>query len=187
MLITLEQFEQAVPDSTDRLRAKFLTPLNIALAEFEINTPLRIAAFIAQVAHESGNFRYVSELADGSAYEYRKDLGNLKPEALAAAHACGTTTGKFYKGHGPIQITGYNNHKACGEALGLDLVNEPMLICEPLNGCRAAGWFWKTNNLNPLADKGEFKRITKKINGGYNHLAERERNYDICKIAFNCR
>lgn len=97
-LITETQLAQIMPKSKASLRTTFLAPLNMAMEEFEINTPLRISAFLAQVAHESGSLRYVEEIASGSNYEYRKDLGNLEFEALQAAHANYSTTGKFFKG-----------------------------------------------------------------------------------------
>jgi len=172
-MITIEQLAAIMPKSTEHKRALFVEPLNAAMKEFEINTPKRQAAFLAQLAHESGQLRYMEEIASGRAYEHRKDLGNLEPDALKAAHAKGTTTGRFYKGHGPIQITGYYNHLKCGEKLGLDLVNYPMLLTQREHGCRAAGWFWKTHGLNELADKGQFGKISHIINGGYNGATER--------------
>lgn len=181
MKLTLEQLEAIAPQSSDRLRLKFLSPLNAAMAEFNINTPKRIAAFLSQVLHESGNFRYVEEIASGKAYEYRKDLGNLHPKALEAAHKKGTTTGRFYKGRGLIQITGFYNYQQCGSALGLDLINDPVQLTDPLLACRSAAWFWATNGLNELADTGDFKRITRIINGGYNGLADREQHFFICR------
>lgn len=172
-MITIEQLAAIMPNSTRANRARFIQPLNDTMAEFEINTPNRMAAFLAQLAHESLSFRYMEEIASGGAYEHRADLGNLKPEALAAAHAHGSTTGRFYKGHGPIQITGYDNHLKCGIALGLDLVNNPKLLTQPVAGCRAAGWFWKSHDLNELADTRNFGRITRVINGGTNGAKER--------------
>ena len=157
---------------------QFVQPLNDAMDEFDINTPARQAAFLAQLAHESGSFRYMEELANGSAYEGRHDLGNDKPEAISAAAAHGTTPGRFYKGHGPIQITGYDNHRQCGEALGLDLVNSPVLLTLPEHGCRAAGWFWKTRGCNELADSGKFEAVTRRINGGLNGLTDRMAYWD---------
>jgi predicted chitinase len=137
------------------------------MREFEIATYLRAAAFLAQLAHESAELRYFEEIASGRAYEGRKDLGNTQPG-----------DGMKYKGHGPIQITGRANHTACGLALGLDLVNNPTLITQPQNAFRSAGWFWDTRGLNALADQRLFKAITKKINGGFNGLADRQKYYD---------
>jgi len=186
MIISHEQLHTMIPNASDRLIDKFITPLNDAMKRFEINTPLRIAAFIAQIAHESGSLHYVEEIADGSAYEYRKDLGNLKPEALSAAHANHTTTGRFYKGHGLIEITGYDNHKECGEALGIDLVTNPRLLCEPEYAALSAAWFWNEHNLNEYADQGMFGNITRKINGGTNGAKERVKNYALCKKVLEC-
>lgn len=164
----------------------FVAPLNAAMAEFEINTPRRAAAFLAQLAHESGEFRYMAELADGSAYDNRRDLGNLNPAAIDVARRNGTTAGRWFKGHGPMQITGYDNHLACGEYLGLDLVEHPMLLCEAATGCRGAGWFWAVyKNLNALADSDSeqnFVAITRRINGGTNGLADRQKYWARAKL-----
>lgn len=176
-MITKDQLHCMIPDANSKLIDKFHAPLCDAMLEYQVNVPLRIAAFIAQITHESGSLHYVEEIASGSAYENRKDLGNLLPEALDAAHAKGTTTGKFYKGHGLIQITGFYNHKKCGEALGIDLVNEPMLLSTPTEACRSAAWFWKTHGCNELADAGLFGAITKVINGGHNGAKERLLNF----------
>jgi predicted chitinase len=136
-----------------------------AMEEGNIQTPQRIAAFLAQVAHESGEYRYMEELASGEAYEGRADLGNWLPG-----------DGVKYKGRGPIQITGRNNYAACGAALGLNLIDSPELLALPANGTRAAVWFWNRHNLSTLADVDWFKTITKRINGGFNGLSDR-RNY----------
>lgn len=171
-MITYGQLRQIMPHAPANL-TEFVVPLDLAMQEFEINTPVRQAAFIAQLAHESGSFRYMQEIADGSAYEGRRDLGNHEQEAIDAAAAHGTTPGKFYKGHGPIQITGYYNHRDCGRALQLDLINSPELLTLPTNGCRSAAWFWHSRGLNKLADEGKQEAITRRINGGLNGYADR--------------
>lgn len=145
----------------------FIDPLNEAMQEFAISeSGPREAAFLAQVAHESGECRYVHEIASGAAYEGRKDLGNTEPG-----------DGVRYKGRGLLQITGRANYTACGEALALPLVEQPELLETPINACRSAGWFWKTHGLNELADKGDFLLITKRINGGTNGYADRMAYY----------
>ncbi len=153
---------------------KFLDPLNKTLDEFEINTPQRIRMFLAQIGHESGQLRYVKELASGTAYEGRKDLGNTAPG-----------DGVRYKGRGLIQITGKANYAQVGQALGLPLLETPELLEQSLNAARSAGWFWKSRNLNALADLGLFKEITKRINSGYNGYADRyklyQRAFDVIK------
>jgi putative chitinase len=136
--------------------------LTAAMAAYEIDTPRRQAAFLAQVGHESGQLKYTEEIADGSAYEGRVDLGNTQPG-----------DGKRFKGRGLIELTGRDNYAACGTALGLDLLSHPKLLAEPEHACRSAAWFWKENDLNSFADSNRFGSLTKRINGGYNGLDDR--------------
>ena len=82
-----------------------------------------------------------------------------------------------YRGRGLIQITGRANYAACGEALGLDLVNEPELLEQPQHAAMSAAWFWSSRGLNTLADQGDLLKITKRINGGTNGLADRQALY----------
>lgn len=183
MLIDESLFALCTPTVAKAKRAEVYTPFMEACKEFNINTHWRFAAFLAQALHESGSFHYVEEIASGNAYTKRKDLGNLEPEAIRIAEANDMETGAFYKGHGFIQITGFYNHKACGTALNLDLINKPKLLCETVNACRSAAWFWKTHECNALADEKEFVKITKKINGGINGLEDRAKHYRlICNI-----
>lgn len=165
-MITIEELHEIMPYAGKRAET-FLEPLNAAMTEFEINTPQRQAAFLAQIAHESGSLKYVHELASGEAYEGRADLGNTEPG-----------DGPRYKGRGLIQITGRANYQACGDALGVDLVGSPELLEGPTLACRSAAWFWQTHGLNELADKSDFKLITKRINGGYNGYQERLAFYE---------
>ena len=166
MAISLEELTSIIPHSHQRAEI-FLEPLQAAMNEFEINTPQRQAAFLAQIAHESGSLRYVHELASGEAYEGRKDLGNDQPG-----------DGIRYKGRGLIQITGKANYCACGDSLGVDLVGSPELLEGTDLACRSAAWFWQDRGLNELADKGDFKLITKRINGGYNGYQDRLAFYE---------
>lgn len=140
----------------------FGQPLMEAMQEFAITTANRQSAFLAQVAHESGELRYTRELASGEAYENRADLGNVEPG-----------DGPRFRGRGLIQITGRANYAACGEALGMTLILTPSLLEVPQGACRSAAWFWKSKGLNELADGDKFGAITKAINGGFNHLDER--------------
>ncbi|CAF4185336.1 unnamed protein product, partial [Rotaria magnacalcarata] len=146
---------------------EYLTHINNALVEGNINMPARKAAFLAQLAHESGQLRYMKEIASGEAYEGREDLGNNQPG-----------DGKLFKGRGPIQLTGRANYAAAGKDLGLDLVNNPELVETPEVGFRTSVWFWNKRQLNKLADRNtlkDFRNITKKINGGNNGSADREK------------
>jgi len=171
MNLTLMQLQRIMPHAGGDLNI-FVQPLNLAMKEFGIDTPVRVASFLAQVGHESGSFRYMEEIASGSAYDDRADLGNTDPEAIIVAHKNGTTPGRFWKGHGPIQITGYHNHRTCGEALGMDLVEYPIILTMPLHGCRGAAWFWDSRNLNALADSGQQERLRRRVNGGLNGFAD---------------
>lgn len=164
-MITINQLLQIMPASANRADL-FLDHLNSAMQEFEINTPKRQAAFLAQIGHESGQLRYVRELASGKAYEGRKDLGNTQPG-----------DGVRFKGRGLIQITGRTNYTAVMMALGIDCVERPELLETPENACRSAAWWWHSKKLNQLADEGDFLRITKIINGGTNGLADRQALY----------
>lgn len=136
--------------------------LTAAMQEFGIDTPRRQAAFLAQVCHESGSLRYTKELADGSAYNGRADLGNTQPG-----------DGPRYKGRGLIQITGRANYRECGIALGLDLLGQPDVLELPESACRSAAWFWKSRGLNQFADGDLFGALTRRINGGFNGLDDR--------------
>ena len=170
-MITGTQLQSIMPFAKARIPS-FVAPLNGAMHEFHINSPLRQAAFIAQIAHESGELRYVEEIASGIAYEYRKDLGNTQPG-----------DGMKFKGRGLIQITGRNNYHECGKALGVDLITNPELFETNDLACRSAAWFWASRGLNDLADRGDFERITKRINGGLNGYQERLAYHARAKMA----
>lgn len=162
-MITLEQLKKIIPYAGPRAGV-FLVPLNEAMTEFGIDTPARAAAFLAQIAHESGSLRYVREIADGTAYEGRRDLGNTEPG-----------DGVRFKGRGLIQITGRANYRACSLALFGDerLLANPEILEDVGPACRSAAWFWQLRALNELADAGAFRAITKAINGGLNGYADR--------------
>lgn len=159
--MTLDQLIRIMPHARHRAGI-FLAPLNAAMEEFDINTRGRRQSFLAQVGHESGQLLYVRELASGAAYEGRKDLGNTQPG-----------DGIRFKGRGLIQVTGRANYTACMMALDIDCVKQPALLEQPMNAARSAGWFWKTHGLNALADAGDQRAVTRRINGGYNGLADR--------------
>lgn len=170
-MIVLETLVKIMPFASKRASI-FIDPLNDTMHEFDINTGKRAAAFLAQIAHESGELRYTRELASGEAY----DTGRL-------AVALGNTPekdgdGLLYKGRGLIQITGRTNYKQCGAALGLELIAHPELLEQPAAACRSAGWFWQSNGLNDLADRAEFRKITRRINGGYNGMEDRLKYYE---------
>ena len=169
-MVTDDELRQIMPNCPAAKRADYLPFIQQAMAEFDITSYLRETAFLAQLAHESAELRYMEEIASGAAYEGRKDLGNTQPG-----------DGKRYKGRGPIQLTGRANYTKYGSLLGLDLVNDPIVAATKEVGFRIAGQFWKLNGLNELADQQQFKSITKRINGGYNGLDDRVKYYERAK------
>lgn len=124
---------------------------------------LRLAHFMAQLAHESGGFRYMEELASGKAYEGRADLGNTS-----------SGDGIRFKGRGPIQLTGRANYRTFGRRIGVDLERHPEIAAVPSIGLHTALEYWKDRGLNALADANDIEGITRRINGGLNGLADRK-------------
>lgn len=170
--MTKEILKKCFPYATAANIEKFFTPLTQAMEKYEINTPKRQAAFLAQIAHESGSLKYVEEIASGEAYEGRASLGNTQPG-----------DGKKFKGRGLIQITGRTNYKAVGDALGYDFITEPEKLELPGAASFSAAWFWDSRKLNALADIDDFEKITRRINGGVNGLADRQNHWERCKKA----
>ncbi|VVP54940.1 glycoside hydrolase family 19 protein [Pseudomonas fluorescens] len=165
MSITVQQLLQILP-SAGKQAGVFVPVLNTAMQRFQFVGDKRMAAFIAQIGHESGQLRYVREIWGSTPsqvkYEGRADLGNTV-----------AGDGLKYRGRGLIQITGRANYAACGEALGVDLINHPELLEQPQYACLSAAWFWATKGLSALADVDKFESITRRINGGLNGLADR--------------
>ena len=167
--ITRAQLRAVCADAPDKTIDRYLPVLSDACGEFYIDKPARVAAFLAQIAHESGQLRWVREIWGPTAaqlrYEGRRDLGNVEPG-----------DGRRFLGRGLIQITGRSNYVACSRALYGDprvLLGQPELLESPDGAARSAAWFWQIKGLNALADAGQFELITRRINGGTNGLAER--------------
>lgn len=194
MIVDADDILQIMP-LAKKLAWTFERPLNDAMEEFAISTPERAAAFLAQLAHESGQLQYVREIWGPTKQQskYERNFAAAWPptqedQTNNVAHALGNTQkgdGAVFKGHGLIQITGRANHRKCSRALYGDdrLLTAPELLEEPDEAARSAGWFWSSRNLNGLADKGEFRAITKKINGGLIGIQEREEYYRRAKVA----
>mgnify|MGYP003331686842 CR=1 FL=1 len=194
---------------------KWLQPLIETCVEFEINTPQRVAAFVAQTSHESGGYTMLSENLNYRAATLaacwpnrfaelgpdkkpkRNEKGALIPTKVAESIAgkpelianmvyssrmgngpAESGEGWKYRGRGLKQLTGKDNYARCGRDLGLDLINNPDLLLEPMAAARSAGWFWKTNNLSSYADVEDIKGMTKKINGGLIGYEQRKALYD---------
>jgi predicted chitinase len=154
MTLTDEMLRQIMPNCPKAKRAQCLPHLVSAMVEFNITNYLRASAFLATIAVESMEFRYFEEIASGSAYEGRRDLGNTQPG-----------DGKKYKGRGVIQVTGRANSELCLKFLNLP-AGQPELLAELSNAFRSAGWFWDPHrNLNPLADQRQFLTTQIRVNG----------------------
>ncbi|MFM0488039.1 glycoside hydrolase family 19 protein [Paraburkholderia graminis] len=149
--------------STVLRASQWVQPIQSACDRYEINTPLRIAAFLATVGVESGRLVWVREIwgptPAQSLYEPQSkkaaQLGNTEPG-----------DGRKFCGRGCIQVTGRSNYAACGKALGLDLISHPELLEQPANAALSAAWFWSTHKINGLADGGDFLAVSRAVNLG---------------------
>lgn len=178
---------------------KFVEPLAKTCEYYEINTPQRIAAFIAQTAHESGGYKFIKEnlnySADGLQKIFKKYFPNAElaqqyarqPEKIANrvyASRMGngdeaSGDGWRYCGRGVIQLTGKFNYTKLSEDLEMSLDETVSYLETPEGAVISGGWFWNRNKLNAIIDKGDFVMLTKRINGGTIGLADRQHHYDI--------
>lgn len=145
------------------------------LADYDIDTPLRIAHFVAQIAHESDGFCTCEEYASGRAYEGRSDLGNTEPG-----------DGVRYKGRGLLQLTGRHNYRQVGGRIGIDLEGEPELAADPQTSLVVACEYWVnwgSTGINPRADRDDLIGVTRAVNGGLNGLDDRRRYLGRAKTA----
>lgn len=144
---------------------------------YKINTASQKAMFLAQIMYESAGCYYTKELASGSAYEGRKDLGNTHPG-----------DGVRYKGRGLVQITGRSNYEQVSKAFCIDFINKPELLESPEWATKSAGWFWNSRNLSDIAKDNTdaaFLAVTKRINGGTNGLEDRKNYWARAKKALS--
>ena len=186
----LSQIYGGTPSSYD----KWIEPLNKTMEQFEINNKNRIACFLAQIGHESNRLTAVEENLNYSANAltitfkryfptlaiailYARNQSKIANKTYANRYGNGdelSGDGWKYKGKGLIQITFKDNYKACGDFLSVDLVSNPDLLKNSLYAALSAGWYWKTRNLNKMADEMRFDSITKAINGGLNGKDDRD-------------
>lgn len=171
MDITEQQLLHIMPNAR-RSAGVFVPAINAAAKRWQINTPKRMAAFLAQVGHESGQLQWTRELG-GNAYLAKYDTGPLADRLGNTPEADGD--GQLYRGRGLIQITGRYNYIKCSAGLFGDdrLLREPQLLEQPGWAAQSAGWYWWVKELNALADQGKFTAITSRINGGVNGQQER--------------
>src|SRR5262245_58265588 len=177
-MLTENQLRQIMPNLPAAKAASFLPHLNHAMAEYGIESMSRTAAFVAQLAHESGEFRWMEEIWGPTPAQRR-----YEPETDLSKRLGNTQVGdgKRFKGRGPIQLTGRANYQRFGGLLGVDLVAAPEQAAATEAAFRVAALYWKNGGLNELADAQDFREITRRINGGFNGLAERQRYFDRAK------
>lgn len=165
MPLTSEQLKAIFPRMPKGKEDGWTLALNAAMSKYEINTPRRIAAFLGQIGHESGQLRYDEELRSqwnsegkddpvGSKYEGRKNLGN---------YVAGD--GARFIGRGVLQLTGRANYTSMSQKLQIDLVGHPERAKEPAISALIAGQYWKDRELNRYADLWNLEEITKRVNG----------------------
>lgn len=200
-MITAAKLLQA--GASAREAALFSGSLMLAADRFEIDTELRVAAFLAQVSHESARFRKTAENLNYSAEGLAKvwpsrfadmtggptetakriarrpeDIANIAYAGRMGNGTAGSGDGWRYRGRGLIQITGREMYGLCGEGLGLDLIANPEMLEAPLYAALSAGWYWQHKRLNRYADKGDIRGMTRIINGGLHGLADRQAIFD---------
>jgi len=199
MLLSLQQLQQLLPQNA--YVEQWHQVLVELLPQYEINTPQRVAAFIAQCAHESGNFTVLKENLNYRAVTLRKIFPRYFPsDEIAQAYAThpnkqaeianlvyanrmgngAPETGDGYRfcGRGLIQLTGRENYTWFAESLGIT-VEAAAEYLETFEGAvQSACWFWETNNLNTWADTGDILTLTKRINGGTIGLQDRIAHYE---------
>lgn len=199
-MITLELLQGIAPKTKSSVLQKFVAPLQDVCDYYEITqTVNRLAAFLAQVSHESGGFNAVKENLNYGAKGLRTTFGKYfptdelakqyerKPEKIANrvyGNRMGngpesSGDGYRYCGRGLIQLTGKDNYVRFAAALEISIDECVQYMETPEGACSSAGWFWDNNRLNTYCDRGDFIGLTKRINGGTNGLADRKHHYEV--------
>jgi putative chitinase len=176
-MLTATQLQSIMPGLSAKRNGEFLPFLQAAMTEFGIEAPARAAAFLAQLAHESGQFRFMEEIWGPTPAQRRYEPASTLATTLGNTEA---GDGRRFKGRGPIQITGRANYRRFGDLLGIELVADPARAASPDLAFRIAGLFWSKKGLNELADLATaeaFREITRRINGGFNGLEDRRKFY----------
>lgn len=197
MIIAIEKLSSAIPTAKKSDIEKYHEHLVSTMQLYEINTKSRIAMFLANIAHESQSLSRVVENLNYSAERLRavfpKYFRNVNPAGYhrqpqkianyvyANRMGNGPVTsgdGWRFRGRGLIQITGRSNYTQCGIDLKLDLIKNPEYLETPHGATISAGWFWNKTGLNKIADSGNIREATRRINGGFNGLDDRIKRYN---------
>jgi putative chitinase len=199
-MLTLEKIKKSFPNAKDEIVNAILTSQDKLKTKYGIDTPLELAHFLGQTAHESGGFRVIEENLNYSAVglqkifpKYFKDVDpNLyarKPEKIANrvyASRMGngpesSGDGWKYRGRGLIQLTGKDNYSAMAKDMDLPIDRVVEYLTSPIGAVESAAWFWSKNGLNTLAAKDDIVAVTKRINGGTNGIDDRKHHTAIFK------
>jgi len=198
-MLTLGQLKQMLPKNP--YVADWHEALSQLLPDYDINTPRRIAAFVAQCAHESGNFMVLKENLNYRPATLRKVFPKYFPTDAIANEYCArlnkqmhiasrvyanrmgngdeaSQEGWKFCGRGLIQLTGKNNYQAFADSLEMDVNDVPEYLGTFEGAAQSACWFWETNGLNKWADVGDIRELTRRINGGYIGLEDRIKHYN---------
>lgn len=195
-ILTKDQLAQLIPGNP--YIDHWYHALEQALPDYDINTPRRIAAFVAQCAHESGSFKFLKENLNYRAESlmrvwprYFPDMATAQryahnQEAIANRAYAGrmgngpeeSGDGWRFCGRGLIQLTGRNNYQAFADSIETNINDIPAYLATFEGAVQSACWFWENNNLNQWADAGDIITLTKKINGGTLGLADRQKHYE---------
>lgn len=197
MRVTAEQLYKFFNHTPKNVVDQYVDALNHTFEQFEINTPKRVAMFLAQVGHESGGLQHIEENLNYRAERltqvfprYFRDVNpndyGRNPERIANrvyANRMGNGSessgdGYRYRGRGLIQLTGKNNYEHFARDMGMTLEEAVDYLGTPEGACMSAGWFWYTNHLNAMADAGDITGSTRRINGGTIGLADRQAHYN---------
>lgn len=205
-IVTLTLLKQLCPSTKATTLNKYVGPLNVVGDHYGLfENPKRMAAFLAQVAHESGSFNFTKEGLNYSAQSLTKTFRKYFPTLKAAqayarqpakiankvyANRMGNgseESGDGYKfcGRGLIQLTGKNNYTKFANAIGKSLDDTVAYLETSEGAVVSAAWFWDMNKLSIYADKGDFVGLTKRINGGTIGLADRQHHYAIALKALS--
>ena len=200
---TKEQLQSIIGNNTNL--DGWYEALSNVLPEYEINTPQRVAAFIAQCTHESGGFKRLKENlnykweslrkvfpkyfpTDELAQEYAHKQEQIANRVYGGRMGNGDESsgdGFRYCGRGLIQLTGKNNYTKFAESIGMSVEEVPALLETFEGAVKSACWFWNTNNLNQFADTGDILTMTKRINGGTIGLEDRIKHYNHALEVFS--
>ena len=203
-MVTLEMMKQLCPKTKDATLLLYLEALNDVMQYYDMfDPPKRAAAFLAQIAHESGGFSALKENLNYRAETLQKLWPQRFDAATAAAYAGkpeaiankvyggrmgngGEETGDGYRycGRGLLQLTGKDNYSRFAQYAGLAVEDAPEYIESPRGAVHSACWFWYTNDLNTYADAADFTGMTKRINGGTIGLEDRKKHYEHAKHVF---